>query len=75
MSLGIKTFLFLLLSLYFNFTKVNIFKLLGITIIFKSLFFLLYILDIGCDTNYINFIYLFFYGIVLSGIYISIAGA
>lgn len=71
-GLGIKFFSFLLLSLYFYFTKVNIFKLLKITIIFKSLFFLLVLLDFS---NYLIFIYFFIYCSLIFGIYISITAA
>ena len=67
--MGERFILFLLLSLYFYFNKINIFKILWITIIFKILFFLIDLLDFS---NYIIFIYFIIYGSIFYGIYISI---
>ena len=63
-------FLFILLNLYFYFKQINILKLLKITIIFKSLFFLLGLLDIS--SNYINYIYFIIYISIFYGVYKSI---
>lgn len=69
-TLGVKLELFLLLCIYLIiFAKVNIFKLIGITIILKSLFVLLNLLNFS---NYIFFIYFFIYGCFIYGIYICI---
>ena len=55
----IKILFFIIISLYFYYLKINILKLLKLTIIIKCLFFLLGLLDIS--SIYINSIYFIIY--------------